>query len=78
MAAGPKLKELFELKPLDSEDLLPPEGTQATFKVKMDRSRTNIAQTCYESWEILHGPPKVFDWPLTPMRTYMDPELDYQ
>ncbi|KAI1454247.1 hypothetical protein F4805DRAFT_328711 [Annulohypoxylon moriforme] len=76
MAAGSKLKEIFELQPLGSENPLPPAGKLAVFKVKMDRSRIGVARTCYESWEIIQGLSKVSDWPLTPMRTRMDPNLD--
>ncbi|KAI2463087.1 hypothetical protein F4781DRAFT_441160 [Annulohypoxylon bovei var. microspora] len=76
MAAEPKLKEIFELQQLDSNDPLPQDGKLAVFKVKMDRNRMNVAQTCYESWEILQGNPQSTDWPLTPMRTYIYPSLD--
>ncbi|KAI1205318.1 uncharacterized protein F4807DRAFT_287973 [Annulohypoxylon truncatum] len=76
LAAGPRFKEILEIKPLDSEDPLPQGGKLAVFKVKMDVTRMKVAQACYEAWEIIRGPLKISAWPHTPMQTYMDPHLD--
>ncbi|XDG07305.1 hypothetical protein ABKA04_006920 [Annulohypoxylon sp. FPYF3050] len=76
MAAGSGLKEILEIQPLPSGNPFPLQEELAVFKVKMDKTRMNVAQACYESWEIIRGRSPVSNWPRTPMRTCMDQNLD--
>ncbi|KAI1088219.1 hypothetical protein F5B19DRAFT_472208 [Rostrohypoxylon terebratum] len=76
MAASSGLKEILEIQPLPSGNPLSSQGELAVFKVKMDKTRMNVAQACYESWEILRGQSSVSNWPRTPMQTCMDQDLD--
>ncbi|KAK6948109.1 hypothetical protein Daesc_009873 [Daldinia eschscholtzii] len=71
LAAGPKLKEIFEIRWRS-----PVPDTEPLSEVTMDKRRMRISHACRESRNILYPSPRCCEWPHTPVQTFMDPERD--
>ncbi|KAI8962739.1 hypothetical protein F5Y11DRAFT_356823 [Daldinia sp. FL1419] len=71
LAAGPKLKEIFEIR-----WRCPIPDIEPRSRVTMDKRRMRVSHVCRESRRLLYPSPGCSEWPHTPAQTYMDPHRD--
>ncbi|KAI1802425.1 hypothetical protein F4811DRAFT_563287 [Daldinia bambusicola] len=71
LAAGDKLKEIFEVR---WRSLVP--DTEPRSRVTIDKRRMRVSQTCREARSILCPYLRCSARPHTPVQTYMDPDRD--